>query len=78
MMKNNRENLGGGLVCIKTFNSRAEAEVAKGMLEAHGIQAFLSGDDAGGLYPAMPQVGIPIRLMIKEADLETAKNLLEK
>ena len=39
------------IVCIKTFASRAEAELAKGILEAGGIRALVSVDDCGGLRP---------------------------
>lgn len=38
-------------VCIKTFVTRLEAEVAKGLLESSGILSRISSDDAGGSYP---------------------------
>ncbi|HVH10617.1 MAG TPA: hypothetical protein VM736_12550 [Gemmatimonadales bacterium] len=43
----------GELVCIRTFPSRLEAELAKGLLEARGISAMVSMDDAGGMRPEM-------------------------
>lgn len=39
---------------IDRFTSRADAQVACGMLVAHGIDAYLSGDDAGGVFPQFP------------------------
>ncbi len=41
----------GSIVCIKTFATRPEAELAKGMLAAGGIRAVVSVDDFGGLRP---------------------------
>lgn len=39
------------IVCVKSFMSRMEAEVAKSSLEAAGIQSIIEADDAGGAYP---------------------------
>jgi hypothetical protein len=40
-------------VCVLTFSSRAQAEVAQSVLSASGIQSFVTGDDAGGMYPPL-------------------------
>jgi hypothetical protein len=39
---------------IERFASRADAELARAVLEANGIPAYVSGDDAGGLHPEIP------------------------
>jgi hypothetical protein len=39
---------------IERFASRADAELARSVLEANGIPAYVSGDDAGGLHPEIP------------------------
>ncbi|MFA9445297.1 putative signal transducing protein [Egicoccus sp. AB-alg6-2] len=39
---------------IDRFTSRTEAELARAVLEANGIHAYVSGDDAGGLHPELP------------------------
>jgi hypothetical protein len=39
---------------IERFTSRADAELARSVLEANGIPAYVSGDDAGGLHPDIP------------------------
>ena len=41
------------LVCIKTYQSRIEAELVKGFLESNGIKAMVSADDVGGMNPAL-------------------------
>jgi hypothetical protein len=39
---------------IERFASRADAELARTVLETNGIPAYVSGDDAGGLHPEIP------------------------
>lgn len=39
---------------IERFTSRTDAEMARSVLEANGIAAYVSGDDAGGLHPELP------------------------
>lgn len=38
------------LVVVKSFQTRLEAEIAKGMLVSHGILAFITADDEGGMW----------------------------
>jgi hypothetical protein len=66
-----------GLKCVKTFNTRLEAEVAKGRLQAEKIQAIITADDAGATasYPFNGTFGRP-QLLVKEKDLERAQALL--
>jgi hypothetical protein len=47
---------GGGDVVtrIERFSSRADAELARSVLETNGIPAYVAGDDAGGLHPELP------------------------
>ncbi|MFA9431066.1 putative signal transducing protein [Egicoccus sp. AB-alg2] len=39
---------------IERFTSRADAELARSVLEDAGIPAYVSGDDAGGVHPDIP------------------------
>jgi hypothetical protein len=39
---------------IERFASRADAELARTVLQSNGIPAYVSGDDAGGLHPEIP------------------------
>jgi len=40
-------------VVVATYSSRRNAEIARDYLIAADIQAFVSADDAGGMYPQM-------------------------
>jgi hypothetical protein len=71
-MKPDNENT----VVVKTFINEFEAERAKGMLEAEGIECTVSSDDVGGMGP--PQNLIQgIKLLVLEEDLNKAKKILE-
>lgn len=65
------------IVCVKSFMSRMEAEVAKSSLAASGIQAMIEADDAGGAYPfPMSSSSKGVKLFIKEGDVKRAKKIL--
>lgn len=65
------------IVCIKSFMTRIEAEVAKSSLEAAGIHAMIEADDAGGAYPfPMSVTGRGVRLFVKHKDTGKATKLL--
>ena len=64
------------LVCVKTFSGRLEAEIAKGMLEAHGIKAMVAADDAGGFRPELA-FSFGVRLLVLEGNAEQALSLIE-
>ncbi|OHA73940.1 MAG: hypothetical protein A3B24_02120 [Candidatus Wildermuthbacteria bacterium RIFCSPLOWO2_01_FULL_48_16] len=63
-------------VCVKTFPSRQEAEVAKNLLLAHDIVCFVSADDGGGVQPWLLISTGGARLMVSEKDAETARQIL--
>ena len=60
-----------GAVCIRTFASRTQAEVIKSVLAARGIQSFVIGDDAGGMYPPLLK-GICLYVSAKDKNRATA------
>ena len=62
------------LVAIETFYTRMDAEMAHGALAAHGIDSFISPDDAGGGYAGMRSLAI--RLMVRADDAEEAREVL--
>ena len=66
------------IVCIKTFATRMDAEVAKSKLMANSIQSFIEADDAGGAYP-FPLSGHMkgIRLFVAKKYAQQAQNLLK-
>ena len=65
-----------GPVFIRTYASRLEAEIAKGVLEAHGIEAFVSADDMSGTRPELTFV-LGARLLVKERDADMAVEALD-
>jgi len=65
-----------GLICIKTFLNRYEADLAKGLLESAGIEAAVSADDAGGMQPQL-NLSVGVRLLVDEADADAALKILE-
>jgi hypothetical protein len=62
-------------VVVEKFSNRLEAEMAAGLLEAEGIQAFVSADDAGGAYPPLQYVR-GVRLIVFPEDEVRARELL--
>jgi hypothetical protein len=64
------------LFVIRTFSNTAEANLAEAVLEANGIPSTLVSDDAGGMMPWLHSLH-PIRLMVRESDVELAVSLLD-
>lgn len=60
------------LVNVGRFADPFEAQMAKGMLEAAGIECFLQGAHANALYP----MALRVRLQVREADEGQACDLL--
>jgi hypothetical protein len=56
------------------FQSTIEAEIARGALEAAGIEAFVQADDAGGMRPHLQQQGVA--LIVRAEDAEAAARIL--
>lgn len=63
------------LFVIRTFSSDFDARLAEAVLEANGIESSLMGDNAAGMLPYMNAMH-PIKLVVKESDIETALELL--
>ena len=62
-------------VVVEKFSTRFEAEMAAGLLEAEGIQAFVSADDAGGAYPPLQYVR-GVQLIVFPEDESRAREIL--
>ena len=65
------------LVTIRSFDSEFEAELAKTALESAGIKSFLSGDDCGGLRPALTCTN-GIKLIVRAEDVGRATEILNE
>lgn len=62
-------------VCVYRGN-RLEANAITGMLQAHGIEAILSADDAGG---TRPDVGFVqgTRVLVRSSEEDDARRLID-
>jgi hypothetical protein len=69
--------MAGGFTVLEVFNSEVEAEMSRAQLEASGIEAFVSKDDAGGMRPHL-QLSQGVRLLVSPEDVEVAKEILHK
>ena len=65
------------LINIKTYSTRHDAELAKGFLEANGVNAVVSGDDYGGIHPGL-SFSTGIRLLVKDEDVEKTKRIFRE
>jgi hypothetical protein len=61
-------------IAIRTVATRTEAELIRSLLESAGIPAWVSTDDAGGIYPF--QLSDGARVMIRESDHDAAENVI--
>src|SRR5437879_1927091 len=65
------------LVTVATLQSATEANLAKNQLEAAGIHAYLSGEEAAMAWHMAGALG-GIKLQVVDDDVEDALNLLEQ
>lgn len=72
-----REQAEGELIVARVFTFRHEAEIARGMLEADGIEAVIVADDCGGLRPFVGAASGGARLLVRRSDAQKARKLLE-
>lgn len=64
------------LVIIRAFSTIAEAEIARGALEAADIDALIQSDSAGGMRPHLAWAGSGYKLLVREEDAAEAENVL--
>jgi hypothetical protein len=64
------------LTVVFESNNRLDAEIMLGMLESQEIPAFLSCDDAAGLYPGM-EAYFGCRLSVHEENVHKALEIIE-
>jgi len=63
-------------VVVRRFMTEAEADLARAILAANGIEAAVLRDDAGGMLPAMSLLS-EIRLVVAPEDAEAAREVLD-
>jgi len=64
-----------GPVMVGRYRDSGEAMIAKSMLDSAGIECFLGDENLARLYSNLAD---GIKLMVREADADTARKLLEK
>jgi hypothetical protein len=64
-----------GLFVIRTFARDLDARIAEAVLEANGIESMVIADNAAGMMPYLDALH-PIRIAVKEADVEDALELI--
>lgn len=65
-----------GLVTVAGFATAHEAGMARGFLEANGIEVFLADEAMSRIYLAVVTGGI--KLQVRGEDAETARQLLSE
>jgi hypothetical protein len=61
------------MVSVAGFRDPMEAQLAKGMLEAAGVECILQGENANALYPG----ALRVKLQVRVDDEDTARFLLQ-
>jgi hypothetical protein len=64
------------IVVLREFSNEAEANLAASVLEANCVPARVAVDTAGGAFPSLALV-FPIRLLVRRADADLARELLD-
>ena len=65
------------LVVARTFNSRPEADLARGALEAAGIDSMVRADSGGDMRPAIAWSGDGFQVVVRTEDVDTAREILD-
>ena len=63
------------LVVVTKFHDHVKAHIAKGVLETNGIEAIIFGEPLQGTVTVAANL-IPMNVMVRRCDLETATKLL--
>jgi hypothetical protein len=64
-------------IVVASFGSELEAELAKGHLEAAGIEASIVKDDGGGMFPSL-QGTEGVQLLVARSNEGQARSVLEE
>lgn len=62
---------------VRTFSDRGEAEIARAMLEAEGIEARVTADDVGEKVPSF-DLSAGLQLVVDAEDADRAIELLDE
>jgi hypothetical protein len=67
-----------GLVLLEEVAGAGQAEVLRGLLEAQDIHVLLSQESASSAIPVSFGILGDVQIMVKEEDLERAREILEE
>ena len=65
------------LAVVQTYSNEINAEIAKQKLASHGVEAFISKDDEGGMLPSLQQTS-SVKLEVLESNRLKAEKILKK
>jgi hypothetical protein len=71
----NEQELDEEMVSVAVFRDPTEAQMAKGMLEAAGIETLMQGENANALYPGALRVGLQVRAVDEAEARELLKDV---
>lgn len=66
------------LTVVRSFASQMEADLAKGALEAAGIEAIIQADTAGGMRPHIAWSSGGFKLVVRQEDADDARAVLQQ
>lgn len=66
------------LVAVATHLDPVEANLLKIHLEESGIDAYLSGEDAVGVFPPLAVSTPGVQVLVRDVDVARANELLEE
>ena len=69
--------MGQDLVVVQSFGSAPEAELAKSVLQAAGIDAMIQADSVGGMRPHVAWASGGYKVLVREEDAQDAAALLD-
>ncbi len=64
------------IVTLERFNSVQRAELIKALLDANGIECSITHDTIQGVLPNISSGASPVGILVHQADVERAKDLL--
>jgi len=65
-----------GMVKVKNYGNRIDAEVDKALLASRGINCLITSDDVGGMRPDLMMSSGGVWVLVDEADAKQASKLL--
>jgi len=65
------------LIVVHAFGSQPEADLARSALDAAGIDAMVRADSGGGMRPALAWSGVGFEVLVRAADAQAAREILE-